>query len=295
MILENKDKSRQGNKMRTEGRRLPAYAVAGLVSMLVFEGLLFSGHSLVGMYFTPLQWTGLILFLDGVVKVRRGTSLLSRHFGEFVILAAVSIGSWVIFEWYNVALENWRYAGLPDNPWVRYSGYAWAFATISPGMFLIYEVIDSFVPGSDPKHRPRLPDPVFYPFVAFGLACLVVPVVWPSPYMTPLVWMGFAFFLDPINGRLGERSILSEFFTGHFRSMPLFFLSGLVAGLLWEFWNYWASSRWEYSVPYLGHVKLFEMPVLGFLGFMPFIIESFAIYTFVRRLLPTRREVRYLG
>ncbi|MCH7549974.1 MAG: hypothetical protein IH969_10645, partial [Candidatus Krumholzibacteriota bacterium] len=57
--------------------------------------------------------------------------------------------------------------------------------------------------------------------------------------MTPLVWVGFAFLLDPINSRyLGERSILSEFFTGHFRSMPIFFLAGLIAGFLWEFWNY---------------------------------------------------------
>jgi len=280
--------------MRGRGR-LPAYAVAGLVSMAAFEALLFTGHRVVGMYFTPIQWTGLILFLDGVVKARRGRSLISDHIGEFAILAVISIGSWVIFEWYNLALGNWRYIGLPDNPWERYSGYAWAFATISPGMFLIYEVVDSLVPGRDPNPPPRLPDAIFYPFVVFGLACLVVPLVWPSEYMTPLVWMGFAFFLDPINGRLGERSILSEFFTGHFRSMPLFFLSGLVAGFLWEFWNYWATAKWQYSVPYLGHIKLFEMPVLGFLGFMPFIIESYAIYVFVRRLLPIPREVRYLG
>src|SRR6187402_3011396 len=58
------------------------------------------------------------------------------------------------------------------------------------------------------------------------------PLVFPSTWMTPLVWMGFAFFLDPINGRLGERSILSEFFTGERRSMALFFLAGLVAGVI---------------------------------------------------------------
>jgi hypothetical protein len=104
----------------------------------------------------------------------------------------------------------------------------------------------------------------------------------------------FKLDLDPIVGRMGGRSILAEFFTGHFRSMPLFFLAGLVAGLLWEFWNYWAISKWEYDVPYWGHVKLFEMPVLGFLGFMPFIIESYAIYQFARRLLPIKNEARFL-
>jgi hypothetical protein len=37
------------------------------------------------------------------------------------------------------------------------------------------------------------------------------------------------------------------------------------------------------------------MPVLGFLGFMPFAVESFAIYVFLRRLIPIERQVRYLG
>ncbi len=63
---------------------------------------------------------------------------------------------------------------------------------------------------------------------------------------------------------------------------------------MWEFWNYWAISKWEYDVPYWGHIKLFEMPVLGFLGFMPFIIESLAIYKFVRKLIPVKDKARFL-
>jgi hypothetical protein len=264
--------------------------------MLLFEVLLFSTESrVVGWFFTPIQWTGLILFLDALRKRRRGVSLLSDHPREMVLLALISIGSWLVFEGYNVFLGNWTYVGLPENPWIRFPGYAWAFATISPGMFLIYETLSDLFPGEDRPTYPRLPNAVFWPFVVFGAACMVVPLAWPSTHMTPLVWIGFAFFLDPVNGRLGERSILSEFFTGQFRSMPLFFLAGLIAGLLWEFWNYWALAKWHYDVPYLGHVKLFEMPVLGFLGFMPFIIESLAIYRFVRRLIPIRDEARYLG
>lgn len=275
---------------------MPAYAWIGLVVMVVFEVLLFTvGGRLVGWFFTPVQWTGLILFLDGLHKRRRGTSLVADHPLELLLLALISIGSWLVFEGYNVFLHNWKYIGLPDNPWIRFPGYAWAFATISPGMFLIYETLSDLLPGEDRNDHPRLPNAVFWPFVVFGAACLVIPFVWPSTYMTPLVWMGFAFFLDPINGRLGERSILSEFFTGKFRSMPIFFLAGLCAGVLWEFWNYWAGAKWQYDVPYFGNVKVFEMPVLGFLGFMPFIIESLAIYRFLRRLIPIRDRACYLG
>lgn len=294
MIPEKVHKSSVDNAVPV--RRVPLYPFVGAAIMVVFQALLFTDNDLIGRYFTPIQWTGLILLLDGIIKYRKGTSLLSDYPAEFVILALISIGSWAIFEGYNVLLKNWTYSGLPDNMVERYFGYAWAFASISPAMFLVYEFLDDVIPGDNtiPDH-PRLPNVVFYPFVIYGLASLVVPLIWPSTWMTPLVWMGFAFFLDPINGRLGERSILSEFFTGRFRSMLIFFLAGLVCGLLWEFWNFWADSKWEYAVPYLGDVKLFEMPILGFLGFMPFIIECFAIYVFVRRLLPIPIRARYLG
>lgn len=250
---------------------------------------------LVTQWFTPIMWTGYILVVDGWVRQRKGTSLLSDFPGEFAILAVISIGSWVVFEGYNVILKNWTYIELPHNLVVRYIGYAWAFATISPVMFLTYEALDIILPGESPRTSPRLPDGVFWAFVVFGFLCLAVPLVWPSTWMTPLVWIGFAFFLDPINGRLGERSFLSEFFTGRFRSMPIMFLAGLICGVLWEFWNYWATTKWEYAVPYLGHIKLFEMPILGFLGFMPFAVESYAIYIFVRRFIPIKRQVKYLG
>ncbi|MBP1621033.1 MAG: hypothetical protein H6Q02_1800, partial [Acidobacteria bacterium] len=49
-----------------------------------------------------------------------------------------------------------------------------------------------------------------------------------------------------------------------------------------------AASRWTYTVPFLGQLKLFEMPALGFLGFAPFALAVFALYQFLRGLLPGR-------
>jgi len=63
--------------------------------------------------------------------------------------------------------------------------------------------------------------------------------------------------------------------------------SGLVCGVLWEFWNYWAIAKWTYTVPFFGNVKIFEMPVLGFLGFPPFAVECWVMYIFLRSLLQT--------
>ena len=85
---------------------------------------------------TPIAWTGYILLLDGIIDKRRGNSWLTAHRREFVFLALVSIPLWLVFEGYNLLIENWHYINLPENLVVRYFGYAWAFATISPGIFL---------------------------------------------------------------------------------------------------------------------------------------------------------------
>ena|GEM_PF-5482197 len=41
-------------------------------------------------------------------------------------------------------------------------------------------------------------------------------------------------------------------------------------------------------MPYLGDVKFFEMPVLGYLGYPPFALECWALYIFARSLLGPR-------
>ena len=205
--------------------------------MITAEILAISGVDWIARWFTPIMWTGYILFIDGLIRRRKGTSLLTTYPLEFVLLALISIPSWVFFEGYNVLLKNWTYIGLPDNMVERYIGYAWAFATISPGMFVTYELLESYLPGKNPVKSPRLGNGLFYTLTGFGLAAMIVPLIWPSTYMTPLVWLGATYFIDPINQRFGDRSFLSEFFTGKFRGTLIMFLAGLICGLLWECWN----------------------------------------------------------
>jgi len=184
--------------------------------------------------------------------------------------------------------------GLPEARLPRYLGYAWSFATITPGILFTYEFLSTSWPDR-PGGRQPISSCWFYPTVVAGLLCVSIPLLSPSPYMTPLVWIGFVLFLDPLNGRLGMRSIMAELFAGRPKSMGLLFLSGLICGFLWEFWNYWARAKWQYSVPYWGEVKLFEMPLLGYLGFLPFAVECFALYKFIRRILPIPDRENYLG
>jgi hypothetical protein len=60
---------------------------------------------------------------------------------------------------------------------------------------------------------------------------------------------------------------------------------GAVCGLLWEFWNYWALTKWTYHLPFLGateQYKYFEMPLVGFLGFLPFGVECWVMWQLMR-------------
>jgi hypothetical protein len=104
-------------------------------------------------------------------------------------------------------------------------------------------------------------------------------------YLAAPVWLGFIFLVDPINAWLGGDSLLRDTAARRDNRLVNLLLSGLMCGFLWEFWNFWSRAKWHYTVPIMEHTKLFEMPLPGFLGFPPFAVECFTMYTFVRTLV----------
>jgi hypothetical protein len=55
-------------------------------------------------------------------------------------------------------------------------------------------------------------------------------------------------------------------------------VAGLGTGILWELWNWGALPYWQYRIPYVGFWPLFEMPILGYLGYPPFILAADAFW-----------------
>ena len=43
--------------------------------------------------------------------------------------------------------------------------------------------------------------------------------------------------------------------------------ASLFNGICWEMWNFFSSPQWIYNIPYVGFWKIFEMPILGYLGY----------------------------
>jgi hypothetical protein len=243
---------------------------------------------------TPIAWTGFILFADGIVWEARHNSWIRSNGREFMMLAVASIPLWVVFEGYNQIIHNWYYTGLPEHSGLRMFGYAWSFATISPAIFEGAELVGVLRAAKAPARPapPAFPAPPAPPalpalMIAAGALMLVSPFLVPStfaPYMAAPVWLGFIFLLDPLNASLGADSLLVDLRAHDSRRLINLALSGLLCGILWEFWNYWAGAKWHYTVPIMEQLKLFEMPVPGYLGFPAFAIECFTMYVFVRAI-----------
>src|SRR5256714_11751297 len=71
--------------------------------------------------------------------------------------------------------------------------------------------------------------------------------------------------------------------------------AGLVAGVLWESFNAMARGRWIYTVPFLEHWKIFEMPPAGFIGFPFFALEVWSLYHLLAPRSPPRVPLGTVG
>lgn len=262
------------------------HGYAGLFIILVSEILMFEDIEPVSTFFTPIVWTGYIMFADAIIYKIKGSSLLVDRAKEFVIMIPLSIFIWLIFEWYNLFLRNWVYVGLPDSDAIRFFGYAWSFATILPGIFQTTELLEAVLPFNKLRCVPwKLNKTILSLRMVVGAVFCIFPLFMPDyaqPFLFIFVWIGFVFLVDPINYLFNRQSLLGDLekgLPGRFWSLMA---AGYVCGVLWEFWNYWANGKWVYTVPILSNIKIFEMPVFGFLGFGPFALECYILYIFIR-------------
>lgn len=273
-------------------RRFPAWGWAGLLIIAGAGVLLLRRVYWVSVYFTPLAWTGYLLLIDAATRSLHGQSHPGRSPRETLRLAFWSVPLWLIFEAYNLRLQNWTYVGLPASPVLQGIGYVWSFATIWPAILGTADLLEALGCFSSRLPRPvRFGPSAHRSFLFLGICFLVIPVLVPArlgQYLFGAVWVGFVLLLDPLNYLAKGRSLLGDLETGRTARIKNLLASGMVCGILWEFWNYWAAAKWLYIFPILQDWKIFEMPLPGYLGFAPFALECFVMYEFVGTL---RRQV----
>jgi len=221
--------------------------------------------------FYLVAWWSYIILIDGVLGLKDGRR---RVFGSGLPwLVTASAAFWCLFELLNLRLQNWFYINVPPEPAVRFPGYFLAFGTVIPAIWLTNELFLRILP--EVKVGRLAPGRWQRYEVPMGLLWLALCLAFPT-YLFGLAWGFLALVADGINYRRGSPSFTGDLEAGRLKPMLAAVLSGLVCGGLWELWNYWSITKWVYTVPFFERLKLFEMPVLGYVGFAAFGIETMA-------------------
>lgn len=270
----------------------------GIILICFVEFCLFIQHHFhfahkVSIWATPLCWFGYVMYLDAVIFKLKGHSLLCNRRHEFYIQMPLSIAFWLLFEFYNLHLVNWEYQGLPNNKAELCIGMGLAFAMIMPGIFQTAELIETLQVFSRFRIAPlQVSNRLIYSSIVLGFFFIMAPLLVSrcyARYLFGLVWTGFIMIFEPIVYSSKGGSLLRDLEEGALPRILNLFTAGYICGFLWELWNYWAASKWVYIAPFMQDVKIFEMPVAGFLGFGPFAWEYFCFYNLCKLVGRTPR------
>jgi hypothetical protein len=250
----------------------------GLVGLTTAGVLLAAGLPFMKAWFYCFAWWSFLLIMDSLNVRRRGTSPLGESGSRFLFAAFLSVPVWLVFELFNMRLKNWSYHGLPWSLPERWLGSFIAFATVIPAVWELAVFFQGFLKDTK-EARFRLPVGLFLLRFSFmiGVVFLALSLAWPRLFF-PLVWLGFIFLLEPVNYRRHAPSFLADLENCRASRLASWALAGLAAGLVWELLNFWAGSHWEYAIPHFNFWKIFQMPVLGYGGFIPFGLEVFAAF-----------------
>jgi hypothetical protein len=239
--------------------------------------------------FYAYAWWGYIFILDGFCALKRGHSLFTKRRQHVPLILLWSTTFWFFFELLNARFQNWYYVGV-FNPrslleTLGCGAFAIAcFSTVFMGLFETYEALTAHGLFERWRGKKRLfPRWVSYALQLLGALMVTLSLAFPY-YLAPLVWGSLTFLIDPWNYRKGARSILKDIEQGEFGRFARMFLAGLLCGLVWESLNFFAPQKWVYTVRGLENLKLFEMPLAGFLGFPALAFDSFAAYSLVSYL-----------
>src|SRR4030043_622529 len=262
-------------------KSFPLHGIFGIVLLILSEILHLKKVEPFYSWFYCFAWWSYIFTIDAIIYRLKCNSLFINRRKEFFLMIPWSVFIWLVFEAANLSLENWYYINLPNSTVERWLGYAIAYGTVLPSIFETMELLEvlGLFKGSKIKKTVISSDRHTL-LIMLGTISLISSILIPQ-YFFPLIWIGFLFLLEPFVYRFGGKSLLGDIEEGKPRKIYLLLIAGLICGLLWEFWNFWALSRWVYTVPFFEEMKAFEMPLLGFLGFPSFAVQVYVMYNLI--------------
>lgn len=222
--------------------------------------------------FFPL-WLGYILTLDALIHYRTGTSPAAARPVAWLAWFPASAATWWYFELLNRFIQNWLYLGVDQFTPLRYIlGSTLAFSTVIPSVLTTAALLGTFgrfrhgfVYKTPPTgaHRP------WWALVVIGASGLAL-IPWFPVTLFALIWLAPLLVVSGLLELTGRATGPGHLLRGDWGPVATLAAAALVCGVFWELWNIHAMPKWIYQVPWLNRFKLFEMPLVGYLGYLPF-------------------------
>ena len=279
--------------IQVQSRPAVAFPIWFWAGLIVWAGSLiflighFSGPKwFLNWAYVPLYW-GFIFVLDGIVYKRTGgKSIFNNDPQELVAIGVASIAGWLIFEYLNFfVLEYWYYPKgdlVKDDVFCTYAIFA--SSALLPLCFEWYSLFNSF-PRFVNKYKNG---PKISVGKSFQVALIIIAYIalflmsfYPT-YLCPVIWLSPLIIITVALDLLGIWTPFTPIKKGNWTPVLFMALTYLVEGFLLEGQNYVSASHvngivqtqypgyWVYNVPFVNNFHIFEMPVVGFYGYLPF-------------------------
>lgn len=236
----------------------------------------------------PLFW-GFTFLLDGIVfKRTAGKSIISTRPKEIFGIGLASSFGWVLFEYLNFfVLDTWYYPHgdlIPESEFTIYAVLG------SSGLLpMAFEWNSLFHTFPKLKNRFKNGPKLFLPwwvrnlFLVLSFAAIYFAPTYPNQLFS-ILWFAPMAIIGVLLSKFGIWTPFKSIREGNWSTISLFGLAYFIQGFLCEFWNYFSASHtdgssvpnsynpdyWMYSLPYVNEFHVFEMPILGLAGYIPF-------------------------
>lgn len=239
--------------------------------------------------FTPL-WLAYIVVVNALCCYRTGGCLLTRCPVFFLGLFPASAVFWWFFEYLNRFVQNWYYVGAAFGPWSYFWYATLSFATVLPAVLSTQDLVRScaWVQRAF-GHTPPLSGPggrwLSWTVLALAAAGLAGIGVWPS-VLFPFLWVAPLLIISALRSLRGESHPLQELNRSDWTGLVTVALAAFICGFFWEMWNVRSLAQWKYSIPFVHRFEIFEMPLLGYAGYLPFGLECAVVAALLEGILP---------
>lgn len=267
-----------GHPQTARKTEFPWWGWAGFGCLIFFWVLAWNRFA----WFAPLQeytftpiWLSFIVAINSLAFRKSGECPLLQRPRGLLLLFFASAAFWWGFEFLNRFVQNWHYLEVENIGPLKYFLHGTiCFSTVLPAVYTVKCYLQTF-PGlqrlgaSGPLWRIRFEEETAaLVFLSVLLAFFFIGL-YPG-FLFPLLWAGPLAAWLSLNCLTKTPVWLGGLREGNWAYFFNWALAALLCGFFWEMWNFYSLAKWVYQISFFESVKVFEMPLAGYSGYLPF-------------------------